>query len=392
MLTEYPLQSPDFYAGDPFPVYRELRKSSPVHWTEANGGFWSVLRYDDIKYVASHPELFTSTKGVSIPDPAVPDASSPGALIMTDPPRHVAMRKIVSKGFTPKRVADLEGDVRAIVGEILDAADVTTTVEFARDIVAPIPTRIIASILGAPPEDWEQFKAWSDAAVGGADPDITLSVPEASALLFSYFGKLISDRKEEPRKDLISILLAAEIDGEGLSEQELNMFLWLLLIAGNETTRNLISAGTYTLMNHPEQRQMLVDDPSLIPNAVEEMLRFVTPVTHMVRVANERTMLRGKTIEKDQVVVMLYGSANRDEDVFGDNAEEFDITRFPNPHLAFGTGEHSCLGLSLARLEAKVFFEEFLARFPQAVQAGEVTRLRSTMVPGLKTFPVRLAG
>ncbi|WP_229796324.1 cytochrome P450, partial [Saccharothrix coeruleofusca] len=187
-----------------------------------------------------------------------------------------------------------------------------------------------------------------------------------------------------------SILMDAEVDGESLSDDELMSFLHLLLVAGNETTRNLIAMGTIALINHPEQLRVLVEDPSLIPTAIEEMLRYISPVTHMTRWATEDVELRGRTIKKGQAVVLLYGAANRDEDVFGDTAEQFDITRRPNPHLAFGTGEHACLGLSLARLEARVFFEEFLARFDRVELTGEVLRMRSTMVPGVRTMHVRL--
>jgi cytochrome P450 len=385
-----PLHLPDFFIGDPAPVYRELRKNSPVHWTDANGGFWGITRYDDIKWIASRPHLFSSACGVLMPDPNITTDNVRPMLITTDPPRHQAMRKLISKGFTPRHINAMEPGIREIVRGALDRADVGVELDYAEGIVAPIPIRIIADLLGAPYQDWEQFRIWSDASVGAADPDITLTPREALGTLTKYFQRLIDLRKEGRTNDLISILMDAEVDGESLSHDELIAFLHLLLVAGNETTRNLISMGTLALINHPDQLQKLIDDRSLIPTAIEEMLRFISPVTHMTRWATEDIPLRDKVIKKDQPVVLLYGAANRDEEIFGDDAEEFDITRKPNPHLAFGTGEHACLGLSLARLEARVFFEELLARFTQIELTGEVLRMRSTMVPGIRRMHVRL--
>jgi cytochrome P450 len=390
MDLDYPLHLPDFYLGDPAPAYRELRRNSPVHWTDANGGFWGITRYEDIKWIASRPHLFSSARGVLLPGPNIKTDEVRPMLITTDPPRHRAMRKLISKGFTPRHISAMEPDIRKIVRDALDRAEAGVDLEYAEGIVAPVPIRIIADLLGAPHQDWETFRTWSDASVGAADPDITLTPQEAFGTLTTYFQHLIDLREEGRTNDLISILMDAEIDGERLSSDELIAFLHLLLVAGNETTRNLIAMGTLALINHPDQLQKLVVDPSLIPTAVEEMLRWISPVTHMTRYATEDVLLRDKVIEKDQAVVMLYGAANRDEEIFGDDAEEFIVTRRPNPHLAFGTGEHACLGLSLARLEARVFFEELLARFHHIELAGEVLRMRSTMVPGVRLMHVRL--
>jgi cytochrome P450 len=387
---DYPLHLPAFYIGDPATAYRDLRRHAPVHWTGANGGFWGITRYEDIKWVGSRPHLFSSARGVLLPDGKPRRADPRPMLITTDPPRHNAMRKLISKGFTPRHINAMEPGVREIVRGVLDQAEAGIELEYAEGFVAKVPIRIIADLLGAPAQDWEQFRLWSDAAVGSADPDITLSPQEAFGTLEKYFQELIELRKQGRTNDLISILMDAEVDGERLSHEELMAFLHLLLVAGNETTRNLIAMGTLALINHPDQLQMLVEDPSLIPTAVEEMLRWISPVTHMTRYATEDVELRGQLIKKDQAVVLLYGAANRDEDVFGDNAEEFDITRKPNPHLAFGTGEHACMGLSLARLEARVFFEELLARFHRIELTSEVLRMRSTMVPGIRTMHVRL--
>jgi cytochrome P450 len=389
VALDCPIHSPDFYTGDPNPAYRGLRRHDPVHWSVEKGGFWSLAKYEDIRWVSAHPELFSSAQGITIPEPGLTLVHE-DSLIFTDPPRHWQLRRLISSGFTPRRIRILEPEMRRVVGEVLGPLEDGAVVEFAETVAAPLPTRIIAELLGAPSDDWERFRSWSDAVVGAADPDVELDALGAMAELHEYFLALVADRRRQRRSDIISELIDAEIDGEHLDDDDLYRFCWLLLIAGNETTRNLIALGTKALLDHPDQLRLLLDDPSLIPSAIEEILRWVTPVTHMARTATEDVTIRGTTIRKDQPVVMLYGSANRDEDVFGDDAEEFRITRSPNPHMAFGFGEHLCIGASLARLEARILFEELLCRFPRMEQAGPAVRMRSTTVPGVKHMPVRL--
>ncbi len=386
---EFPLHSPDFYAGDPYPAYRELRATRPVCWNDVTN-FWALLKYEDIRYVSSNPALFSSTKGITIPDPAMPSPVQEGNLIFSDPPRHRQLRKLINSGFTRRRVAVLEPKIREIVRGILDGIEPGSVHEFAEEIAAPLPTRMIAELLGAPPDDWEQFRAWSDAATGTADPEIELDSFVAMGQLFEYFQKLIAARRAQPRDDLLSVLAEAEIDEHRLTDEDLLNFAFLLLVAGNETTRNLIALGTLALIAHPDQCRLLIEDPAQIPLAVEEMLRWNSPVVHMARTATADVEIRGQQIRAGEVVVMLYGSANRDEDIFGPDSEEFRITRHPNPHIAFGCGEHSCVGAQLARLEATVLFEELLRRFPRLELVGEVDRMRATMVPGVKRMPVRL--
>ncbi|WAC92848.1 cytochrome P450 [Mycobacterium sp. Aquia_213] len=385
----FPLHSPDFYAGDPYPAYRELRASAPVCWNDVTN-FWALLKYEDVRFVSSNPALFTSTQGITIPDPHLPNPVQQGSLIFTDPPRHRQMRKLINAGFTRRRVSVLEPKIREIVAGILDGIEPGSVHEFAEQIAAPLPTRMIAELIGAPPDDWEQFRAWSDAATGTADPEIELDPSVAAGQLYEYFQQLIAARRSQPRDDLLSVLADAEIDEERLTDEDLLNFAFLLLVAGNETTRNLIALGTLALIAHPEQRRLLVEDPTLIPAAVEEMLRWNSPVVHMARTATADVEIRGQQIRAGEVVVMLYGSANRDEDIFGPDSEEFKVTRHPNPHIAFGCGEHSCIGAQLARLEATVMFDELLRRFPTIELAGEVDRMRATMVPGVKRMPVRL--
>jgi cytochrome P450 len=386
-----PLHSPDFYAGDPYPAYRELRTTTPIVWNDVTN-FWALTKYEDIRYVSGHPLTFTSTKGITIPDPSQPEPVQEGNLIFTDPPRHRQLRKLINAGFTRRQVTLLEPKVREIVKGILDDVDPSREYEFAEEIAAPLPTRLIAEMLGAPPEDWEQFRAWSDAAVGTADPDIELDNVVALGQLYEYFTKLIEARRsgEVVGDDLLSILAAAEVDGERLTDADLLNFSFLLLVAGNETTRNLIALGTQALLDHPDQFALLRANPELLPLAVEEMLRFTSPVTHMAREATEDVEIRGQQIRAGEKIVMLYGAANRDAAIFGPTSEEFDITRNPNPHIAFGAGEHACLGAQLARLEARIMFEVLLGTYPTIELTGDVTRLRATMVPGVKKMPVRL--
>ncbi|OBH11365.1 cytochrome P450 [Mycobacterium sp. E1747] len=383
------MHSPDFYAGDPYPAYRELRATAPVCWNDVTN-FWALLKYEDIRFVSTNPATFTSTRGITIPDPQMGNAVQEGNLIFTDPPRHRQLRKLINSGFTRRRVAVLEPKIREIVRGILDGVQPDSVHEFADEIAAPLPTRMIAELIGAPADDWEQFRAWSDAATGTADPEIELDPLVAMGQLYEYFQKLIAARRVDARDDLLSVLAGAEIDGVRPTDEDLLNFAYLLLVAGNETTRNLIALGALALIAHPDQCRLLVDDPGLIPGAVEEMLRWTSPVVHMARTATADVEIRGQRIAEGDVVVMLYGSANRDEEIFGADSEEFQVTRHPNPHIAFGCGEHSCVGAQLARLEACVMFDELLRRFPRLELVGAVDRMRATMVPGVKRMPVRL--
>jgi len=384
------LHSPEFFVGDPYPTYRALRASDPVCWNDVTK-FWALLKYEDIRYVSSNPGKFSSANGITLPDPAIPSPAIEGNLIFTDPPRHRQLRKLISAGFTKRQVGLLAVRIRDLVLGILDEVEPGQTLEFAEGVAAPLPTRLIAEILGAPPSDWERFRVWSDACVGHDDPEIELDAFVAIGELFEYFQQLIAARRVDEFDDVLSVLAHAEVDGQRLADDELLQFAFLLLVAGNETTRNLIALGTLALISHPEQCSQLVDDPSLIPGAVEEMLRWTSPVTHMARTATEDVELRGRLIKKGESVVMFYGSANRDEEIFGVDAEEFRINRNPNPHIAFGCGEHACIGAQLARLEATILFEELLKRYTGLEVVGTVERMRATMVPGVKWMPVRLA-
>jgi cholest-4-en-3-one 26-monooxygenase len=313
-------------------------------------------------------------------------------MLNMDPPQHTKHRRLVSKGFTPKIIRDMERHIRDITTDIIDGVIERGECDFVTDIAAELPLRVILEMMGVPKEDRHKIFDWSNHLIGFDDPEYATSAEtgrEAAAEMFFYANTLAVDRRACPREDVISTLLAAEVDGEHLSEMEFDAFFLLLAVAGNETTRNLISGGMLTLFQHPDQFAQLKADPSLLYTGVEEMLRWVTPVMYFRRTATRDTELRGVKISEGDKVCIYYGSANRDEDYFPDG-DVFDIRRNPNPHVTFGPGgAHFCLGANLARLEIKVMFEEILKRLPDIQLAGEPQRLRSNFIAGIKHMPVR---
>jgi len=311
-------------------------------------------------------------------------------MINTDPPRHTKLRALVNKGFTPRMVAQLEPHIRDITNTVIDAVVEKGSCDFVTEVAAELPLQVIAEMMGVPPEDRRALFRWSNRMIGQDDPEYATSEDEAkraSLEVYMYANQLAAERRKNPRDDLMSVLLNAEVDGERLSEMEFDVFFVLLMIAGNETTRNLISGGMLALIEHPDQRARLLKDPSLMSTAVDEMLRWVSPVMAFRRTATRDVELRGQKIRENDKVLMFYPSANRDEEVFPE-ADRFDIGRTPNDHLAFGIGEHFCLGSNLARLEIRVMFEELLRRLPDIELAGPVARLRSNFINGIKHMPV----
>lgn len=388
---DVPLHDPDFYRGAPHAALAELRARSPVHWHgEGAGGFWAITRWADVRFASIRPDLFSSAQGVMIPDPAEIGPGDLDLMLFTDPPRHRELRGLLKGFFAPRRIGALEPRIREIARAVLSGVGEGDEVEFVDAIAAPLPTLVIAELLGIESADWPDFRAWSDAIIGVLDPDEPGDREQAQGALHEYFLRVIEDRRRRPRPDdFVSELLAAQIAGRPLTPDEVYCFCWLLLTAGNETTRNLISLGTWALLRHPEQLAIVVDEPAVIPTAIEEMMRWCTPTTYMGRTATREVSLRGQTIQPGQKVVMLYISANRDEEVFGPDAEDFVVTRCPNPHLSFGFGEHVCMGARLARLEARVLFEELGQRLAHAELLGPVQRLRASMVPGVTHMDVR---
>jgi cholest-4-en-3-one 26-monooxygenase len=396
-LADVDLFSPDnFVEGVPHHYYRVLRREAPVyrHAEPGGPGFWALTKYDDIVTVSMDSATFSSWQGgTNIPDlPEDGLAFTRMIMLNMDPPQHTKYRRLVSKGFTPKIVEAMEPHVRTIANDIIDRVAGRGECDFVTDIAAELPLQVILELMGVPVEDRHLVFDWSNRLIGFDDPDYQTTPEEGRAAateMFMYANQLAVDRKRSPQRDVISTLLQAEMDGEALTETEFDAFFVLLSVAGNETTRNLISGGMLALIEHPEERRKLQSDSSLMGTAVDEMLRWVTPVMYFRRTVTKDTSIRGQKIRQGEKVVMYYGSGNRDEDVFPDG-DVFDVTRSPNPHITFGPGgAHFCLGASLARLEIRVMFEELLRRLPDIESAGPVRRLRSNFIAGIKQMPVR---
>lgn len=394
---EADLYSPDVYKqAVPHDAFALLRREDPVHWhREPNGpGFWALTKYEDIVTVSQDSATFSSFRGGTNIDDMPPDALAMIQTLMLnmDPPQHSVHRKIVATGFTPAMIRKLEPHVRDITTGIIDAIAARGACDFVADVAAELPLQVIAEMMGVPHDERHKIFDWSNRLIGFDDPELTTSQEDganAAAELFMYAHQLAAQRREEPRDDLVSVLVRAEVDGEVLSEPAFDAFFLLLIVAGNETTRNLISGAMQAFMEHPEQRQRLLDAPDRMPIAVEEMLRWVSPVMTFRRTLQRDIEMRGRKIREGEKVVMFYPSGNRDEDVFQDGGT-FDVTRSPNPHMAFGGGgHHFCLGASLARLEIRVMFEELFRRLPDIAPAGPANRLRSNFINGIKHLPVQ---
>lgn len=389
-LTPDALADPGFYAGDPWPLYRWLRQHEPVAWSEA-GQFWALTKYDDVLRVGRDPRGFSSTRGTLIPDGRNRDSGGPHMpgvthLIRSDPPEHTELRRLVARSFTPRAVARLEVKTRQLVRELVEQIDGASTVNAVEAISAPATTFVIAELMGVPREDWSKFWRWTDSAIVQVDRSDEETERHIAELL-DYFRGLCQERRRNPGEDIVTHLVEGTFRGEPLDEANLLTYCKLLLTAGTETTRTLISGGIQLLAEHPDQRQLLVEDPDRMPDAVEEMLRVVSPVIAFGRTATEDTEIRGVPISAGDYVVMLYPSANRDEDVWADS-ESFDIARPVERHLAFGFGPHVCLGAPLARMESRVIFEELLHRFPEYELVGDPVRRPSTLVRAVEELPV----
>jgi cholest-4-en-3-one 26-monooxygenase len=374
----------NLYAGDPYPTYAWLRENAPVYWDEQSD-LWGVTRYADVLALEKQPEIFCNRYGFR------PQTPPDGSMISQDDPQHKAQKRFVNKGFTPKAVSGKEDHVRSIVTSLIDAVEARGECDLVQDLAAPLPMILIAEYLGSPLDDCDMLQRWSDALIGGADgPDnVTDDVISSHFAFVEYALDIMERRRANPSDDLVSILVHEEIDGERLSEDAIVSEALLLLIGGNETTRNVISGGLEALMRHPDRRQTLIDDPAKIPVAVEECLRWVTPIISFRRTATSDYELHGEKIREGDSVLLFYGSANRDPEVF-DNPDVFDVERNPNPHLAFGFGPHFCLGAQLARLEIKVTLEEVLRRLPDLRLADDapIPRSHSAFIRGIHHMPV----
>jgi len=388
--------------GPPHELFKEMRAKCPVHWTSEiteypeEDGYWSITRADDVHEISLDWETYSSANGIT----ALTNAIMPVELISAmfigmDPPKHDRLKQLFQRGFTPKRIAEHEDAIRSITVGVLDRLEGRETCDLVTDVAQPVVSRVIGSFMGIPPEDDEIWARLMNNTLGAGDPDLNpegvqsvmeRDVPE----IFARCGQLIAERRERPTDDLTSVLVHAELDGEQLEEHEIVMGFFLLVAAGNDSTKATYCSGMRALMEHPEQKRMLIDDPALIPGTVEEALRMYPAFAHFRRTATRDMEVGGKQIREGDKIVMWYVSSNRDESRYED-PDRFDVTRNPE-HQAFGAGgRHFCLGAALARLELRVLFEETLKRYPGIELAGAPHYAESPFVNQLKTLPVRLA-
>lgn len=378
---EIRLLDPEFYV-DPEPHFAWMREEAPVYWDDATG-IWGITRYDDIMAVSRDAKTFCSGQG-SRPDSSVP------SMINTDPPEHNRRRGIVSAGFTPRRVQAHEPFLRAKVDALIDAVLDQGACDFVRDIATPLPMSMIGELMGLPESDYDQLLRWSDLFATGGD-EVREEVGPAVIDYANYIMAIIEGRRGSEAEDLVSLVMKAEFDGEHLTDHDLIFETMLILVGGDETTRHVISGGLEVFMRHRDQWEALRSDRSLLPGAVEEMLRWVTPIQNMNRTATRDVAFGGQRIREGDRLLLLYPSGNRDERAFPD-ARRFDLRRHPNQHMAFGGyGRHHCLGAQLARLEISVLFDRMLDRIPEielADPAAPLVRRRGNFVLGLETLPV----
>jgi cytochrome P450 len=372
---------PDF-AARAHEVYRTLRDRHPVYHNPERG-FWALSRFEDVRAAANDPATFSS-QGTSISQGLLP------MIQQLDPPQHDRLRALVVKAFSARRVAEMEPRIRAVARERIESFRAEGCCDFLRAFAAQIPSRIIGEMIGLPPERREAFLEWTEAMLA-ADPMSPASgtgIRGPATQIYGEFAKLLAERRAERRDDLMSALLDAEIEGRGLTEEELLGFCFVLIVAGNDTTANLLANGAVLLARHPEQRALLAREPGRIPNAVEEMLRYEAPAQALPRITTRDVTLHGVTIPRGDEVLLVWGAANHDEREF-DAPERFDVARPLRRHLAFGQGVHFCVGAHLARLEARVAFEELLARIPDYRLASEPRWVVSFWARAYESVPLR---
>lgn len=389
-------------SGPPHTIFKRLRSECPIHWTREitefpdSAGYWSVTTADDVHEVSRDWQTYSSEKGgITAVTAIFPLELMRAMFIGMDPPKHDRIKALFQAGFTPKRIAAHEEEIRKIVTQVLDGLDGRETCDLVADVAQPAVARVIGSFMGIPPEDDAIWAELMNSTLGASDPDlnpggiegaIETTVPE----IFARCGRMIAARRENPTDDLTSVLVHAEINGERLEEHEIVMGFFLLVAAGNDSTKATYCSGMRALMEHPDQRQLLLDDPTLIPGAVEESLRMYPAFAHFRRTATCNTELHGQKIKEGDKVVMWYASSNRDGSRYED-PDRFDVLRNPE-HQAFGAGgRHFCLGTALARLELKILFEETLTRFPDMSIVGRPKFTESAFLNQLKTLPVRLS-
>ena len=391
------LISPETFAatGHPWEQYAWLRKNAPVYWhDEPNGpGFWAITKYEDVRTISRLPKVFSSYEtSVMLPDPDPMGLYAQRLMMLNmDPPQHDRFKLLVSRGFTPKNAPLLRPKIEELARDIVDAVLAKGECDFVSEIAGRLPSGLIAELMGMPRADGErlydltEIMHTNDDAI--APPEIKMN---AVGEMLGYAQTVADLKRQNPGDDLATILVNAEIDGDHLTDEEFQWFFLLLVNAGGDTTRNLLAAGLQLLFDHPDQRTKLMGDlDGLLGSAVEEMLRYCSPVTHFKRTAMQDTIVGGQSIKAGERVVMFYGSANRDEDIF-ENADTFDVARHPNPHVAFGAGgPHLCLGMHVARVELAVMFRELLTRMPHIEAGGPIERMHSSFIAGVHRMPIK---
>lgn len=391
------LVSPETFArsGHPWEQYAWLRANAPVYWhPETDGpGFWAITKHDDVRTISRTPRTFSSfEKGVMLPDPDEMGLMAQRLMMLSmDPPQHDRFKLLVSRGFTPKNAPLLRPRIEELAREIVESALAKGSCDFVSEIAGRLPSGLIAELMGMPREDGERLYDLTEIMHTNDDAVAPPHVKAAAIGEMLGYAQSVADRKRtEPGDDLATLLVNAEVDGDRLTDGEFQWFFLLLVNAGGDTTRNLLAAGLQLLFDHPDQRERLLANPdALLGTAIEEMLRYASPVSHFKRTVMHDTEIRGQKMRAGERVVLFYGSANRDEDVF-ERPDEFDIGRDPNPHVAFGAGgPHLCLGMHVARVELAVMFRELLARMPHIEPDGPIERMHSSFIAGIHSMPVR---
>ena len=393
------LISPETFAtrGHPWEQYAWLRANAPVFRhrepAESGPGFWALTKYDDVKFVSRTPKIFSSyEKTAMLPDPDEANLFAGRQMMLNmDPPQHDRFKLLVSRGFTPKNAPLLRPRIEELAREIVDAVIDRGECDFVSEIAGRLPSGLIAELMGMPRTDGERLYDLTEIMHTNDD---SIAPPEVKVAaigeMLGYAQSIADFKRANPGDDLGTLLVNAEIDGDRLTDLEFQWFFLLLVNAGGDTTRNLLAAGLQLLFDHPEQRRILLGDLDRhLPTAVEEMLRYTSPVAHFKRTVMEDVEIRGQLVPKGDRVVMFYGAANRDEDVF-ERPDDFDVTRDPNPHVAFGAGgPHLCLGMHVARVELLVMFRELLTRLPHIEPGGPAERMHSSFIAGIHSMPVR---
>ncbi len=399
-LEHIDLYSPDGYVdAPPYEVFATLRREHPVFRQEMPDGtwYWAVLKHADVVEVSRDPVVFSAEVGGVVLEDQPPEQleQTKNMLLMMDPPRHTELRKNVYPHFRPRQIASLADRIRVICRGLVERGVEADEVEFVHDLAALVPSEVFGEMMGIPPEDRPQINRWAEMMTGGQDPDVnpdgyTASSGNDGSMNMAIYGmEFAKARRDHHGGDLGDLLLATEVNGQPMTDLEFGYFFVQLVTAGNDTTRTMISSGLLALLEHPEQFDRLRADPSLIPSALDEILRYANPLHYFRRTATTDAVVRGQEIKAGEKLAMIYTSANRDEDVF-DAPDRFDIGRTPNPQLSFGIGEHYCLGVHLAKLEGRIWLEELLASGATVELAGEPRRQRSNLNNALKALPVRM--